>query len=196
MYKRLVTMKEKEIIKQEITYSDEHLKDLYMKVDDTFATINTTTPYLSWDEYFANIAMLAALRSKDENTKVGAVIVSSSHKLLGMGYNGLPSGIDESQFPTAREGKDISETKYCYTIHAEQNALCNTTVFDLTGSSIYVTLFPCCYCASILIQRGIKEVIYLSDKHHNAPEYVASRKLFDAAGVVTRQYDGRVFCVV
>lgn len=145
---------------------------------------------LSWDEYFMNIAVLASLRSKDESTKVGAVIVDKNNRLIGMGYNGLPSHIDESKFPTTREGK-LHETKYAYVTHAELNAILNTSVFDLSNSKIYCTLFPCCECAKAIIQKNISEVIYLSDKHHDEPSYIASRKLFKEAGIITRQYDGR-----
>lgn len=145
---------------------------------------------LSWDEYFMNIAVLASLRSKDESTKVGAVIVDKNNRLIGMGYNGLPSHIDESKFPTKREG-ELHETKYAYVTHAELNAILNTSVFDLSNSKIYCTLFPCCECAKAIIQKNVSEVIYLSDKHHDESSYIASRKLFKEAGTITRQYNGR-----
>jgi len=169
-------------------------QDIYLKCDNTI-TQNLNEDHLSWDEYFANISLLAALRSKDTNTKVGAIIVDKNNRILGTGYNGLPSGIDESLFPTTndKEHNSFENTKYPYVIHAEMNALCNTTVFDVSGSKIYCTLYPCCHCAKLLVQRGISEVIYLSDKHHNDPEYIAARKLFNAANVITRQYLGRVF---
>ena len=146
--------------------------------------------HLSWDAYFMNIAILTSLRSKDENTKVGCIIVDPKNRVVGTGYNGLPSHIDESMFPKSRDGDQIHLTKYAYTIHAEANALCNSPVYDLTGSKIYCTLFPCCHCAALLLQKGISEVIYLSDKHHDDSPYIASRKLFAAANVITRQYDG------
>ena len=150
--------------------------------------------HLSWDEYFANIALLAALRSKDKNTKVGCVIVSKDHKILGTGYNGLPTGIDESVFPTTNDKvhNSYDKTKYAYVTHAELNAILNTSIYDISGSRLYCTLFPCCECAKSILQKGIKEVIYLSDVHHDEPEYIASRKLFEVAGVITRQYSGRI----
>lgn len=148
--------------------------------------------HLSWDEYFANIALLASLRSKD-STKVGAVIVYDN-KILGVGYNGLPTGIDESVFPTTNDKvhNSYDKTKYAYVTHAELNAILNTSIYDISGSRLYCTLFPCCECAKAILQKGIKEVIYLSDIHHDEPEYIASRKLFDVAGIVTRQYNGRI----
>lgn len=151
-----------------------------------------TNSRLSWDEYFMNIAILASLRSKD-TTKVGCVITNKYNQLIGMGYNGLPHGIDESKFPTSNsKSLPIHETKYAYVVHAELNAISNSTVHDLSGSKVYVTLYPCCHCAAMLINRGIKEIVYLSDKHHNDSEYVASRKLLCEAGVEVTQYSSKL----
>lgn len=144
---------------------------------------------LSWDEYFMNIAILASLRSKD-STKVGAVL-SLNHKIVGVGYNGFPTGVDESKLPTSRDGA-LQFTKYAYTIHAEINAILNTTVFDITGASLYVTLFPCCRCASVLMQKNIKEIIYLEDKHHDDPEFIASRRLLELSNIDVRMFEGKV----
>ena len=73
------------------------------------------TDYLSWDEYFMGVAMLSGMRSKDPNTQVGCCIVSQDNKILSMGYNGLPMGCSDDEFPWAREGEDPLETKYVYT---------------------------------------------------------------------------------
>ena len=146
--------------------------------------------HISRDAYFMNVAILTAKRSSDDNTQVGAVLVLHN-KIIGTGYNGIPKGLDKSLFPTCRDG-ELHESKYGYVVHAEANTLCNTTVFDLTGSKLYCTLYPCCECAKLLIQKGISEVIYLSDKHHDDPPYIASRKLFKAAGVTVRQYNDRL----
>lgn len=146
---------------------------------------------LSWDEYFMNIAMLASLRSKD-STKVGAVL-ALDHKIVGVGYNGFPTGVDESKLPRSREGKSLEYTKYAYTLHAEVNAILNTTVFDITGASLYVTLFPCCRCTSVLMQKNIKEIVYLDDKHHDDPEFIASRKLLELSNIDVRKFYGETF---
>lgn len=153
--------------------------------------------YLSWDEYFMNIAILASKRSKDKNTKVGSIIIDDKNRIIATGYNGLPSGIDESIFPTTNDttNNKFEDTKYAYVIHAEMNALANASVFDLTNTKLYCTLFPCCHCAKLLIQKGIKEIIYLSDKHHDESEYIASRRLFDAANIKTRMYDGKLIYI-
>ena len=136
-----------------------------------------------------NIAVLASLRSKD-STKVGAIL-SLNHKIVGVGYNGFPTGVDESKLPTSRVG-ELQYTKYAYTLHAEVNAILNTTVFDITGASLYVTLFPCCRCASILMQKNVKEIIYLDDKHHDDPEFIASRNLLILSNINVRRFDGKI----
>lgn len=141
---------------------------------------------LSWDNYFMSIAKIASLRSKDPNTKVGAVLVDSSHHIVGTGYNGFPSGVDESQLPINREG-DFLNTKYPFIVHAEINCILNTTVLSLKYTTLYCSLFPCNECTKAIIQKGIKEVVYLEDKYHNDDAYIASRKLLDLAGVQYRQ---------
>ena len=140
--------------------------------------------YLSWDEYFMGIAKLSALRSKDPSTQVGACIVSDDNRILSIGYNGAPNGFNDDSFPWDREGSAL-DTKYMYVCHAELNAILNFrgNKRDLEGSKIYVALFPCNECAKIIIQSGIKEVIYLSDKYANSENNIASRKLFDECGV-------------
>lgn len=155
-------------------------------------TVNDVTSHsISWDSYFMNVAILTSRRSSDINTKVGACLVDSSNRIIGCGYNGFIKGVDNSVFPSTREGEWIN-TKYPFVVHAELNAILNTTVFDLSNSKLFCTLFPCNDCAKVIIQKGISEVIYLSDKHHDDPPYIASRKLLDAANITTRQYDGEI----
>lgn len=139
---------------------------------------------LSWDEYFMAIAKLSAMRSKDPSTQVGACIVSSDNRILSIGYNGAPNGFNDDKFPWTREGKNL-ETKYPYVCHAELNAILNYrgSKKDLEDAKIYVDLFPCNECAKIIIQSGIKEVIYLSDKYADSENNIASRKLLDECGV-------------
>lgn len=144
--------------------------------------------YLTWDEYFMCIAKLSALRSKDPNTQVGACIVDDSNRILSVGYNGAPNGFDDSNFPWEREGKPL-DTKYLYVVHAERNAILNYrgNRRDFLGARIYVDLFPCNECAKEIIQVGIKEVVYLSDKYADTDSVVASKRLFDECGVSYRQ---------
>lgn len=138
--------------------------------------------YISWDEYFMGVALLAAMRSKDPNTQVGACIVDHENRILSTGYNGFPSGCSDDEFPWEREG-DFSETKYPFVVHAELNAILNAHGKSLAGAKIYVALFPCNECAKAIIQCGIKEIIYLSDKYASADSTIASKRMLQAAGI-------------
>ena len=144
--------------------------------------------YLSWDEYFMGIAMLSGMRSKDPNTQVGCCIVSQDNKILSMGYNGLPNGCSDDEYPWAREGDDPLETKYVYAVHSELNAILNYGGGNLKGAKIYVSLFSCNECAKAIIQAGIKEVIYDSDKYDDTASVIASKRMMDSAGVRYYQY--------
>ncbi len=143
--------------------------------------------YISWDEYFMGVAQLSALRSKDPNTQVGSCIVSDKHKILSMGYNGLPSGCSDDDFPWDREGETL-QTKYPFVTHSELNAILNYRGGSLEGATIYVSLFPCNECAKAIIQAGIRTVVYDSDKYASADMTIASKRMFDAAGVRYYQY--------
>ena len=138
------------------------------------------TDYISWDEYFMGIAMLAARRSKDPSTQVGACIVSQDNIIISTGYNGMPKGCSDDEFPWGRDGE---QTKYPDGVHAGLNAILNANGRDLRGSRLYVALFPCNECAKAIIQSGVKEVVYLSDKYANTPGVQASKRMLDAAGV-------------
>lgn len=136
--------------------------------------------YISWDEYFMSVALLASMRSKDPNTQVGACIVGEDKRIISTGYNGFPCGCSDDDFPWDREGE---QTKYPYVVHAELNAILNAGGRNLSGSRLYVALFPCNECAKAIIQAGIKEVVYLSDKYDGTPSVVASKRMLTAAGV-------------
>ncbi|GAB6169775.1 cytidine/deoxycytidylate deaminase family protein [Clostridium carnis] len=144
--------------------------------------MNKRKDYISWDEYFMGVAILAGKRSKDPTTQVGACIVDKENKILSQGYNGLPRGCSDDEFPWGREG-EVLETKYPYVVHAELNAILNSRGSNLFSSKIYVALFPCNECAKAIIQSGIKEVIYLSDKYADTDMVKASKRLLSAAGV-------------
>lgn len=155
--------------------------------------------YLSWDECFMAMAILAGQRSKDPNTQVGACIVSADNRILSIGYNGAPNGMPDESFPWNREG-DWIDTKYPYVVHAERNAILNYrgSRDALVGSTLYVALFPCNECAKEIIQSGISKVVYLGDKHHDSDECVASRRLLESCGVTCRrltQDDVRHKCI-
>lgn len=138
--------------------------------------------YITWDEYFMGVAKLSGQRSKDPNTQVGSCIVSANNKILSMGYNGLPIGCSDDEFPWAREGDEL-DTKYLFVTHSELNAILNYRGGSLDGSKLYVTLFPCNECAKALIQSGISQVIYYEDKYADSDSVIASKRMFDMVGI-------------
>lgn len=142
--------------------------------------------YISWDECLMRMARLIAERSKDPSTQAGAVIVDNNNIIKGLGYNGFPRGIESEQLPWERDGK-LTDTKYAYVCHAEENAVYNSNG-PVKNCKIYCTLFPCNECAKAIIQNGITEVIYESDKYKDVDAFIASRKLFNLAGVKLREY--------
>ena len=149
--------------------------------------ISKRSDYLSWDDYFTCVAYLSARRSKDPNTQVGAVIVDENKCIIAIGYNGFPRGCSDEHLPWARSGASELHKKYAFVTHAgkfrylitnkevifdsnltrfvfiEVNAVLNKGSKDVKGATIYVALFPCNECAKIIVQSGIKEVVYLSD---------------------------------
>lgn len=155
--------------------------------------MNKRKDYINWDEYFMGIAVLASKRSKDPSTQVGACIVegdcstnSNPNTILSIGYNGFPIGCSDDEFPWDRDG-DMLDTKYPFVVHAELNAILNARGKSLIGSKIYVALFPCHECCKAIIQSGIKEVVYLSDKYAETDSVKASKKMFNSAGVKLTQ---------
>ncbi|EEB09976.1 Deoxycytidylate deaminase, putative [Pediculus humanus corporis] len=133
-------------------------------------------------------AFLAAKRSKDPSTQVGACIVDDDKKIVGIGYNGFPIGCDDDDFPWTKNSDSPLENKHFYVCHAEMNAILNKNSANIKGSKIYVVLFPCNECAKFIIQSGIKEVIYMSDKHHERLQTMAAKKMFAAAGITCRKF--------
>lgn len=141
--------------------------------------------YISWDSYFMGVALLSSQRSKDPNTQVGACIINQDKRIIGIGYNGFPRGCEDDSFPWESEGS-FTQTKYPYVVHAEPNAILNATT-PLTGASMYVTLFPCHECSKLIIQSGIREIVYLEDKYNGTESDVAAKKMLESAGVKYRK---------
>ena len=142
---------------------------------------------LDWNEYFMSLAHLSAKRSKDPNTQVGACVVNKDKKVVGLGYNGMPYGCNDNEYPWGREGS-YSETKYPYVVHAELNAILNSES-SLKNCSIYVSLFPCNECSKAIIQSGIRKVYYESDKYAETDSVVASKRMLESAGVEYERMD-------
>ncbi len=149
---------------------------------------------ISWDEYFMGMAHLSALRSKDPSTQVGAVIVSPANKVVSIGYNGLPKGCSDDDYPWDRDGSAL-ETKYVYVVHAELNAILNAPL-PVIGCRIYVSLFPCNECAKAIIQAGIKEIVYEDDKYAQTDIVKASKRMLNSAGVTLRQTSKKISVVL
>ena len=147
---------------------------------------------INWDEYFMGIAHLSALRSKDPNTQVGACIVDQDHKVVSIGYNGMPRGCDDQAYPWAREGGFL-KTKYAFVVHAELNAILNSPR-SVRDCILYVSLFPCNECAKAIIQSGIRRIVYESDKYDGTEGNMASKKMLNDAGIELIQlpYEVRV----
>lgn len=142
--------------------------------------------YLSWDEYFMGIALLSSMRSKDPSTQVGACIVDGDKRIRSMGYNGMPRCCSDEEYPWGRG--DGLDSKYLYVCHAELNAILNSNNGSVRGCTCYTTLFPCNECAKALIQAGVAEVVYMSDKYAESDSVRASKRMFDSAGVKYREY--------
>lgn len=143
--------------------------------------------YLDWDEAFVLVSDLIAMRSKDPSTQVGACIVNDDNVIVGLGYNGFPRGCHDDNLPWCREGETL-DTKYAYVVHAEANAIMNAND-SVSGCRIYVNLFPCNECAKMIIQSGIKEVVYVSDKYADVDIFKAARKMLETANIKLRQYE-------
>ena len=149
---------------------------------------NKRLDYIGWDEYFMGVALLAAKRSKDPSTQVGACIVSNDNKILSIGYNGFPIGCSDDDFPWEKTDSSPDHNKYLYSTHSELNAILNYRGGSLEGTKLYVTLFPCNECAKAIIQSGIKTLIYASDKYADSDSVIASKRMLDAAGVTYIPY--------
>lgn len=134
------------------------------------------------------IALLSAERSKDPNTSVGACIVSQDNKILSVGYNGMPRGCSDDEYPWRREASSDLDSKYLYVCHAELNAILNYTGTNMKHARIYTTLFPCNECTKALIQVGISEVIYLSDKYSEQSSFIAAKRMMKSAGITYTKY--------
>ena len=143
--------------------------------------------YLSWEEYFMGLAILSAERSKDPSTQVGACIVDKNNKIISVGYNGAPIGYDDDKDMNWEREGNFLDTKYAYVCHSELNAILNSKN-NVEGCKLFVTLFPCNECAKVIIQSGIKEVIYLSDKYSGTEGNIAAKKMFDICGIKYSEY--------
>ena len=146
------------------------------------------TDVISWDDFFMRAAVAASLRSKDPNTQVGACIADTNHRILSVGYNGTPRGLNDDEFPWGIADDPLYD-KHNYVIHAEATAILTYrgSLKDMTGAPVYVTLFPCHECAKTLVQAGIGEVVYLDDKYDGTEDNRISKNILDRCGVSYRR---------
>jgi len=147
--------------------------------------------YLSWDDYFMSVALLTAHRSKDPSTIVGACIVDDQRRIVGLGYNGMPRGLSDDTMPWAKTNANPLFNKYKYVTHAEVNAILNSKASyssHVNGGTIYVSLFPCENCTKMIIQSGIRKVVYLKDIYHHTDGCAASRAMMRCAKIEVQQF--------
>lgn len=137
---------------------------------------------IEWEDYFMVITKLVALRSKDPHHQVGSIIVDKKLRIVGTGYNGLPRGLQNEDFPWNREGS-FSDTKYAYVVHAEQNAILNSFVESLEDCTIYSTLMTCEKCVKMIIQSGIKKIIFSEYNYREKEQNKAAEKMLASAGI-------------
>nr|VZH91128.1 unnamed protein product [Spirometra erinaceieuropaei] len=158
---------------------------------EDFSTICNVkrTDYLSWDEYFMSLAFLSAMRSKDPITQVGVCIINSENKIVSVGYNGMPIGLSDDEMPWTKGFDDPLQNKHLYVCHAELNAVLNKNSADVKNCTLYSTLFPCNECAKVIIQSGIKEVVYFGEKKVSKPQNDAAKIMFAKAGVKTTPFN-------
>lgn len=135
------------------------------------------------DNFYMEFAKHSATKSKDPKTKVGSCLVNDK-RLLSIGYNGAPRGFPDYIIPKESNSDILVENKNSYMVHSELNAILNYggSLQDLQGSTLYVTVSPCHECAKIIIQVGIKRVVYLEEYHRSTTNSMA-KTLFKLAGV-------------
>lgn len=134
------------------------------------------------------VAQRSAQRSKDPNTQVGACIVDDNKHIISLGYNGAPTNYPDELIPWDKREGDQLQTKYVYSCHSELNAILNCPT-KVSGAILYVTLFPCHECAKAIVQAGIKELIYDSDKYEGTNSNIVSKRILDTCGVKYRKYE-------
>lgn len=144
--------------------------------------------YISRDEYFMGVALLSAQRSKDPSTQVGACIVDTDKKIVGIGYNGFPRWCDDNDFPWWKSDNFL-DNRNTYAVHSEANAILNAHNTNLRWCTLYVLMVPCNECAKLIIQTGISKVVYISDKNKHNEYFIASLKMLESAWVKLVKFD-------
>jgi len=151
-------------------------------------------PLVEWDDYFMSLAYLVASRSKDERTKIGAVIVGPHNEVRSLGYNSFPRGIQDNI-----KERQSPQLKPFFFSHAERNAIYNAAMVGtpLNGCKMYTNGIPCCDCCWGIINSGISEVIVDEEWNKNNYgrwlEHAENTKImFGEAGVSLRYWSGEL----
>jgi len=142
----------------------------------------------TWSDVFMQIAEVVAQRSTCLRRQVGAVLVKDKH-LIASGYNGAPSGLPHcSEIGCVREAMQVpsgERHELCRAVHAEQNCIIQVAIHgrDIRGAELYVTCSPCSICAKILVNAGIRRVVFKGDY----PDDVAV-EILKSGGIELEQY--------
>ena len=144
-----------------------------------------------WDKRFMEMARLVGSWSScyKMNRQVGTVIVKNK-RILTTGYNGAPSGIESCKdkgycIRIQNNIESGSRLEFCYSVHSEQNSICQAAKMGISveGATLYCTHQPCAVCARLIINAGIKRVVYEDDYNDDF-----SLKLFEEAGILVERY--------
>ena len=154
----------------------------FMEHDKQMTQSKSINP-TKWDSRWMDLAKLVSSWSKDRSRKCGAVVVDDRHTPVALGWNGFPRGVDDNV-----EARHERPEKYKWTEHAERNAIYNaaSTGAILSGSTMYITWFPCCDCARGIIQSGIKRVVCLSsdmDDPNWKDSFSVSQAMMEESGI-------------
>ena len=154
---------------------------------------NESVKELKEKDFFMFVAQLTSFRSKDPNKQVGACIVDKNGKIVSTGYNGFPNNPDD-KFPWEQQKIKNVNCKNMYVCHAELNAIVNKYDADISGCTIYQTLFPCVNCARLIIQSQIKEIFYyeFDEDKKKKPEFIASKELLEMYGISCKPFKPEV----
>ncbi len=130
-----------------------------------------------WHKRFLDLCEHVATWSKDPSTKLGSVIVDDKKRVVSIGYNGFPRGVDDRH-----DRYDDRPTKYLFVAHAERNALDNAPMM-VDNCTMYVTLLPCNECAKSIIQKGITTVVTYRPEREDVFNWNITLAMFNEAGV-------------
>lgn len=173
----------------EVLTNKNNLDGILGNIDVSIVEEDTDTEYISWDETWMEICKTIAKRSKDPVRKIGALIVNDDHKIVSLGYNGMPNvieGLDNDKiYPWTKHQDNFEDNKFAYVVHAELNAILNAGQ-SVKGCTLYVNYNCCNECCKAIVQAGIKKVIYMNKK--DKPIYNIGRRILKNAGIQVIEY--------